>query len=106
MRVGGRRSTGSGGAWERIEGMAALPSHPLEPVIDVEPFASLAVQEVVARAEDELIARYGSLDLCESNLTEVQFGPPSGAFLVGRLGRRGRTAGRRGRPALRRLRDR
>jgi ribosomal protein S18 acetylase RimI-like enzyme len=65
--------------------MAARPSHPVEPVIDVEPFRSHAVQHVVAQAENELIVRYGSLDQCESGLTELQFDPPSGAFLVGRL---------------------
>src|SRR5580658_4531284 len=65
--------------------MAALLSHPVEPVIDVEPFASDPARWVVAQAEQELIARYGSLDECESDLSALQFDPPSGAFLVGRL---------------------
>jgi len=40
----------------------------------------------VARAEAELIARYGWLDAGERGLTAVMFDPPAGAFLVARAG--------------------
>jgi GNAT superfamily N-acetyltransferase len=40
---------------------------------------------VVARAEEELVARYGGLDDGELGLTAVMFDPPSGAFLVARI---------------------
>jgi putative acetyltransferase len=49
-----------------------------------EPFDSDGPQWVVARAEAELVARYGSLDSGELHLTSAMFDPPGGAFLVAR----------------------
>jgi GNAT superfamily N-acetyltransferase len=40
---------------------------------------------VVARAEEELVARYEGLDDGELGLTAVMFDPPDGAFLVARV---------------------
>jgi GNAT superfamily N-acetyltransferase len=37
---------------------------------------------LVARAEDELVARYGALDDGELGLTAAMFDPPAGTFLV------------------------
>ncbi len=39
---------------------------------------------VAARAEAELVERYGFLDAGERGLTAAMFDPPAGAFLVGR----------------------
>jgi GNAT superfamily N-acetyltransferase len=51
----------------------------------MEAYESPGPQWVVARAEEELVARYGGLDDGELGLTAVMFDPPSGAFLVARV---------------------
>jgi GNAT superfamily N-acetyltransferase len=48
---------------------------------------------VVARAEAELVERYGWLDDSELGLTAAMFDPPAGAFLVGRAGDAGPPVG-------------
>jgi GNAT superfamily N-acetyltransferase len=48
---------------------------------------------VVARAEAELVARYGSLDDSERGLTPSMFDPPAGAFVVARNDGRGEPVG-------------
>jgi GNAT superfamily N-acetyltransferase len=50
-----------------------------------EPFGSPGPRWVVARAEEELVTRYGGLDDGELGLTAVLFDPPAGAFLVARV---------------------
>jgi GNAT superfamily N-acetyltransferase len=40
---------------------------------------------VVARAEEELVARYGMLDDGELGLTAAMFDPPAGSFVVARV---------------------
>ncbi len=50
-----------------------------------EPYGSAGPRWVVARAEEELVTRYGGLDDGELGLTAVMFDPPSGAFLVARV---------------------
>ena len=40
---------------------------------------------VVARAEEELVARYGMLDDGELGLTASMFDPPAGAFVIARV---------------------
>ena len=49
-----------------------------------EPFESDGPRWVVARAEAELVARYGGLDVGERGLTAAMFDPPGGVFLVAR----------------------
>ena len=49
-----------------------------------EPYADDGPQWVVARAEAEIVARYGFLDDGELGLTAAMFDPPTGAFLVAR----------------------
>jgi GNAT superfamily N-acetyltransferase len=60
---------------------------PLASAVSVrtEPYGSPGPRWVVARAEEELITRYGGLDGGEFGLTAVMFDPPGGAFLVARL---------------------
>ena len=58
---------------------------------------------VVARAEAELVERYGQLDESESGLTGAMFEPPAGVFLVARAAGRP-SPGRRGGRAQRRTR--
>jgi GNAT superfamily N-acetyltransferase len=48
---------------------------------------------VVARAEAELVDRYGFLDADERGLTAAMFDPPAGGFLVGRAGHAGPPVG-------------
>ena len=48
---------------------------------------------VVARAEEELVGRYGFLDAGEHGLTAAMFDPPAGAFLVARAGDAGPPVG-------------
>jgi GNAT superfamily N-acetyltransferase len=52
--------------------------------INPEPYGAEGPQWVVARAEAELVARYGFLDDGELGLTAAMFDPPVGAFLVAR----------------------
>jgi GNAT superfamily N-acetyltransferase len=47
-----------------------------------ERYGSEGPRWVVARAEAELVSRYGALDPGELNLTAAMFDPPCGAFLV------------------------
>jgi GNAT superfamily N-acetyltransferase len=49
-----------------------------------EPASEGGPRWVVARAEEELVARYGFLDDTESELTPAMFDPPRGVFLVAR----------------------
>jgi ribosomal protein S18 acetylase RimI-like enzyme len=53
-------------------------------VLAREPFTGEGPQWVVARAEEELVVRYGFLDEGERGLTAAMFDPPAGAFLVAR----------------------
>ncbi len=55
------------------------------PLIGPEPFDSPGVRWVVARAEDELVARYGFAAEHERSLDSDAFAPPRGAFLVARI---------------------
>jgi GNAT superfamily N-acetyltransferase len=59
---------------------------PLSPGVAVcrEPASEYGPRWVVARAEAELVARYGSLTADELALTGSTFDPPFGAFLVAR----------------------
>jgi len=50
----------------------------------VEPYATDGPRFVVARAEAELVERYGFLDAGEHGLTAAMFDPPQGAFWVAR----------------------
>jgi GNAT superfamily N-acetyltransferase len=49
-----------------------------------EPYGSDGPRWVVARAEAELVARYGGLDDGELGLTAAMFDPPGGVFLIAR----------------------
>jgi GNAT superfamily N-acetyltransferase len=64
------------------------PASPSTPAVDVrrEPFDAEGSRWVVARAEEELVARYGLLDDGELGLSADMFDPPGGAFLVARAG--------------------
>jgi len=53
--------------------------------VEPEPYGSEGPQWLVARAEAELVARYGGLDACELGLTAAMFEPPRGSFLVARV---------------------
>jgi GNAT superfamily N-acetyltransferase len=82
---------------ERIEAVDRPPSR-LAPAPEITvatvsrvPFGAEDPQWVIARAEAELIARYGVLDPSEFHLTAAMFDPPSGAFLVARTGDDGRS---------------
>jgi GNAT superfamily N-acetyltransferase len=48
-------------------------------------FGSAEVRWVVAQAEAELVARYGTLDGGELGLTAAEFEQPSGTFLLARV---------------------
>jgi GNAT superfamily N-acetyltransferase len=50
-----------------------------------EPFDTEGCRWVVARAEEELVARYGMLDDGELGLTAAMFDPPAGSFVVARV---------------------
>jgi GNAT superfamily N-acetyltransferase len=79
--VGAR--TGCPGVSERIEAVG----EPLDGLsVGPEPFDSEGPLWVVAQAEAELIARYGSLGDGELGLNGEMFGLPSGSFLVARDG--------------------
>jgi GNAT superfamily N-acetyltransferase len=58
-----------------------------------EDYGSDGPRFVVARAEAELVERYGFLDAGEHGLTAAMFDPPTGAFLVGRAGDAGPPVG-------------
>jgi GNAT superfamily N-acetyltransferase len=58
-----------------------------------EDYGSGGPRFVVARAEAELVERYGFLDAGEHGLTAAMFDPPTGAFLVGRAGDAGPPVG-------------
>jgi GNAT superfamily N-acetyltransferase len=64
------------------------PASPSTPTVDVrrEPYDAEGSRWVVARAEAELVARYGLLDDGELGLRADMFDPPGGAFLVARAG--------------------
>jgi GNAT superfamily N-acetyltransferase len=49
-----------------------------------EPYGADGPGWVVARAEAEIVARYGRLDDGERGLTAAMFDPPAGAFVVAR----------------------
>jgi GNAT superfamily N-acetyltransferase len=53
-------------------------------VISVEPFEAAGPRQVVAAAEDELVARYGGLTDDELGLAAAMFDFPAGTFLVAR----------------------
>jgi GNAT superfamily N-acetyltransferase len=55
-------------------------------VIGPEPYAGEGPCRVVEAAEAELVARYGGLTEDELGLTAAMFDPPTGTFLVARLG--------------------
>ncbi len=58
---------------------------PTSPItIGREDFAAEGPRFVVARAEAELVDRYGFLDAGETGLTAAMFDPPQGAFWVAR----------------------
>ena len=59
---------------------------PADLVLAREPYGDDGPQWVVARAEAEIVMRYGSLDGDERGLTATMFEPPHGAFLVARRG--------------------
>jgi GNAT superfamily N-acetyltransferase len=63
---------------------------PADLVLALEPYGDDGPQWIVARAEAEIVMRYGDLDGDERDLTATMFDPPHGAFLVAR---RGHTAG-------------
>lgn len=50
-----------------------------------EPYGSEGPRWVVAKAEAELVARYGFLDNGELGLTAAMFDPPAGVFLIARV---------------------
>jgi GNAT superfamily N-acetyltransferase len=58
-----------------------------------EPYLGDGPRWVVARAEAELVVRYGGLDDGELGLTAAMFDPPAGAFVVGRVGSAGPPVG-------------
>ncbi|HSZ37549.1 MAG TPA: GNAT family N-acetyltransferase [Acidimicrobiales bacterium] len=58
-----------------------------------EPFGSEGPSEVVAKAEAELVARYGGLDPSELGLTAAMFEPPAGTFLIARTDGRAEPVG-------------
>ena len=64
----------------------STPSTPPAPAVVVrrEPYDTGGSRWVVARAEEELVARYGMLDDGELGLTATMFEPPSGSFVVAR----------------------
>ena len=64
----------------------SLPASPSVPAVVVrrEPSDAESARWVVARAEEELVARDGMLDDGELGLSAAMFAPPSGAFLVAR----------------------
>ncbi len=53
--------------------------------VEPEPYESAGPQWVVAKAEAELIARYGGLDDGELGLEAAMFEPPGGSFLLARV---------------------
>ena len=63
------------------------------PTIRREDYGSDGPRLVVARAEAELVARYGFLDAGERGLTAAMFDPPAGAFLVARTDAAGQPLG-------------
>ena len=63
-----------------------LSALPTGLTLATEPYGDDGPRRVVARAEAELVARYGSLDDGERGLTAAMFDPPAGAFLVARRG--------------------
>jgi len=78
------------GVSERIEAVPR-PTSPTSAagaglVVRREPYVAEGPRWVVARAEAELVARYGFLDTGEHGLTAAMFDPPGGAFLVARTG--------------------
>jgi GNAT superfamily N-acetyltransferase len=68
----------------RIEGMDRPAVATLRASIAREPADGDGPRHVMTRAEAELVARYGTLDACESDLVPAMFEPPDGAFLVAR----------------------
>jgi GNAT superfamily N-acetyltransferase len=64
--------------------MSAL-SDALRVRVGPEPYESHVPRWLVARAEAELIVRYGGLDAGELGLTSTMFEPPAGSFLVARV---------------------
>jgi GNAT superfamily N-acetyltransferase len=54
--------------------------------VEPEPYESDGPRWLVAKAEAELIARYGGLHTGELGLTSTMFEPPAGSFLVARFG--------------------
>ena len=64
------------------------PSPPISASLELadEPFAGDGPRWVVARAERELVVRYGFLHEDEQGLTAAMFDPPAGSFLVARRG--------------------
>jgi GNAT superfamily N-acetyltransferase len=58
-----------------------------------EPYGSEGPRRVVARAEAELVVRYGFLDDGELGLTAAMFDPPTGVFLVARTDSRAEPVG-------------
>ncbi len=62
-----------------------------EVTLHVEPYGTDGPRFVVARAEAELVDRYGFLDAGEHGLAAAMFDPPQGAFWVAR--RRGDAVG-------------
>ena len=52
--------------------------------LQVEPYGTEGPRYVVARAEAELVERYGFLDAGEHGLSAAMFDPPQGAFWVAR----------------------
>jgi GNAT superfamily N-acetyltransferase len=59
---------------------------PADITLAMEPYGDEGPQWVVARAEAEIVLRYGDLDGDEQGLTAAMFDPPVGAFLVARRG--------------------
>jgi GNAT superfamily N-acetyltransferase len=51
-----------------------------------EPYGDEGPRWVVARAEAEIVTRYGSLEDGERGLSAAMFDPPAGAFVVARRG--------------------
>ncbi len=66
---------------------------PADLTLAVEPYAGDGPRWVVARAEAELVVRYGFLDVGEQGLTACMFDPPAGAFVVARAGAAGPAVG-------------
>jgi GNAT superfamily N-acetyltransferase len=50
-----------------------------------EPYDAEDTRWVVARAEEELVARYGMLDDGELGLSASMFDPPAGSFVIARV---------------------